>query len=157
VGGDQLALTWNCQMDEAVTLSALQAGVDALMGDGTARTTTADNVSYVIEVLPGRAFALPEQATLSIGTVATDLDIVNEGDDEAADGRVVINGTFDLVFDDIPVDDVTVTYVPGSTDGLTGVFSANAPFRSGTWFLSSLSTALSRTNVEVPVVFSDFE
>lgn len=155
VGGDQLALTWSCQMDEGLTLPAIQAGVDALMGDGTARTTTVNNVVYTVAILPGHTLALPGQATLTIGTVATDLDIVAEGDDGNADGRVIVAGPFALTFDDADVADVTLTYVSGSASGSTGVFAARAPLLSGTWFLSSVSENLARTAIELPVVFTE--
>ncbi len=157
VGGDQLALTWSCQMDEAVTLSAVQTAVDDLMGDGTGRTTTVDNVTYSIEVLPGREFDAPVQQTLSIGDVATDLDIVAENDDANNDGRVDVAGPFNITFDDLPVADVTLTYVNGSADGFTAVFQAQEPLVTGTWFLSNVTGGISRGDVELPVVFTDFE
>jgi hypothetical protein len=157
VGGDQLALTFNCQMDEAVTLAAVQTAVDATMGDGTARTTTANNLTYVIEILPGRRFPVPAQATLNLGAVATDLDIAGEQDDVDDDGRVDIAGPFALTFDDIPVADVTLTYVNGSADGFSARYEAAEPLRTGTWFLSRVSAGLSRDEAELPVVFTDFE
>ncbi len=155
VGGDQLALTWTCQMDEAVTLSAIQAAVDDLMGDGTAQTTTVNNVTYLIEVLPGQRFEEDAQATLSVGDVATDLDINGENDDDDDDGRVEVAGDFNLVFDDANFADVTLTFVAGSSDGFRATFSASAPLVSGTWFLSNVSNGLARVAVELPVVFTE--
>ena len=144
-------------MDEAVTLSAIQAAVDDLMGDGTAQTTTVNNVTYLIEILPGQRFEEDAQATLSVGDVATDLDINGEGDDgdDAGDGRVEVEGDFDLVFDDANIEDVTLTFVAGSSDGFRATFSASAPLVSGTWFLSNVSSGLARVAIELPVVFTE--
>jgi hypothetical protein len=125
------------------------------MGDGTARTTTVNNVTYTIEILPGRTLALPQQATLNVGAVATDLDIVAEGDDAAADGRINVAGPFALTFDDADIADVTLSFVTGSANGTKAVFQASAPLLSGTWFLSSVSENLARTAIELPVVFTD--
>ncbi len=155
VGGDQLALTWTCQMDEAVTLSAIQAGVDDLMGDGTARTTTVNNVTYLIEILPGQRFEEDAQATLTVDAVATDLDIVAENDDDDDDGRINIAGPFNIVFDDANIEDVTLTFVGGSADGFQATFAASQPLVSGTWFLSNVSAGLARVAIELPVVFTE--
>lgn len=156
IGGDQLVVTFSCQMDEFLTLAAVQTAVDDLMGDGTAETRTANNVSYVVEVLPGRRFDVPAQATLSIGDVATDLDIVGENDDDDADGRFVFDDGFDLVFDDIPVEDVEFTFVAGSADGFIGVYEASEALLPGTWFLSAVN-GVTRNALELPVVFTDFD
>jgi hypothetical protein len=111
VGGDKLAITWSCQMDEADTLSSIQEAVDTLMSDGTAATETLNNVTYVVSILPGHVFNVPAQATLSVSNVATDRDILGENDDgdAAGDGRVKIAGPFNLTFDDLPIGDVTLT------------------------------------------------
>ena len=69
---------------------------------------------------------------------------------------MVVDGPFDLPFDDLPINDVTMTYVDGSADDFRGVFQAAAPLEVGTWFLSSVSAGLTRGAVELPVVFSDF-
>jgi hypothetical protein len=159
VAGDRLAITWSCQMDEFETLSSIQQAVDETMADGTARTTTANNVTYVVEILAGRVFELPAQRILAVGAVATDLDINGENDDGDGDGdgRVLVAGPFNLAFDDLPVDDVILGYVAGSADGFTGVFEAAAPLQTGTWFLSSVSAGLTRGAIELPVVFTDFD
>ncbi|MBM4283091.1 MAG: hypothetical protein FJ137_20835 [Deltaproteobacteria bacterium] len=157
VAGDALTLTWSCQMDEALTLAAVQAAVDRTFGDGVARTTTVDQVTYVVTVLPGEELVVPGQASLSIGDVATDADVIAEADDDLADGRVAVAGPFVLPFDDVPVADVTLRYVPGSADGDTALFRADAPLRAGLWSLSALAGALTRARVELPVVFTDLE
>jgi hypothetical protein len=157
VAGDQLLVTWSCQMDEFETLSSVQEAVDALMGDGIGSTTTANNITYVVEVLPGRVFEAPLQETLTIANVATDLDIVVEGGDanNDGDGRVSIAGPFALTFDDLAIEDVTLDFVIGSADGFTAVFAADAPLVTGTWFLSTVTNGLTRGELELPVVFTD--
>lgn len=158
VAGDSLVINWTCQMDEFVTLAAIQTAVDALMGDGIARTRTVNDVTYVVDVLPGRRFDIVgAQATLAIGAVATDLDIAVEGDDDAADGRIDIAGPFNLVFDDLAIEDVVLNYVNGSADGFVGSFVAADPLVTGTWFLSNVSEGMTRGELELPVVFTDFE
>ncbi|MDP2343616.1 MAG: hypothetical protein Q8O67_21835 [Deltaproteobacteria bacterium] len=159
VAGDRLAITWSCQMDEFETLSSVQQAVDETMADGTARTTTANNVTFVVEILPGRVFDLPAQRILAIANVATDLDINGENDDgdEDGDGRVSVAGPFNLAFDDLPIADVTLDYVAGTADGFTGVFQAAAALETGTWFLSSVSPGITRGEIELPVVFTDFD
>lgn len=157
VGRDSFTVTWTCQMDEFATLAAIQTAVDDLMGDGTAKTTTVNNIAYAIEILPGRRFEVANQATLTIEDVATDLDIGAENDDDDADGegRVDIAGPFALVFDDLPIEDVTLDFVAGSAGEQDGVYTADDPLVTGTWFLSS-TQGLTRNEIELPVVFTDF-
>jgi hypothetical protein len=155
VGGDQLALVFSCQMDEVVTLSAVQRAVDSLMGDGVGRTLTVNFTTFSVEILPGRMFELPGQAQLSIDSVATDVDVSGEADDGANDGRVTVEGPFQLPFDDLAIEDVTLTYVDNSADGFQASFRAVAPLTSGTWYLAAISANLARNALELPVVFTD--
>jgi hypothetical protein len=157
VGGDQLLVTWNCQMDEALTPRALHLAVNETFGADSARTTTVDFVSWLIEMEPGTSFALSSQQSLAVVDVATDLDIHDEGDDDNDDGRVLISGPFVLPFEDGAREHVTFAYVPGSANGDTALFRASESVSSGTWLLSTASPPVTRARREFPVVFTGSE
>lgn len=147
--GDQLRVTFSCQMDRFTTLSSVQEAVDTLMSNGTAKVTSlglgAQRI-YTVEVLPGHSFAAPSTVTLSIANVVTD----------NLTTLTPVAGPFTLPFDDVPTPSVTFAVVPGSLADDHALFRATAPVPTGTWFMSGMSSSLARVRADLPIVFSDF-
>jgi|GEM_PF-1842952 len=152
-GGDTVALQFNCRMDDFETYSQIQEAADATFGDNTVRTTTTDFRTFNMEVLPGRTVDLSSQVTFTVANLVTDADPDDNDDDDVA----TVAGPFSVTLDDIAVDDVVFVYEDGSADGHTARFVAPMAVRSGEWHLSAVSASLGRDDVDMAVVFGDFD